>query len=315
MKKVAKQLVNIVIFFFMLSFFSFIIVKLAPGDPVMEMLGIQDIAVSKQDVEKLREEMGFNKPLIIQYGDWLKKVIHLDFGKSVITGRPVVGEILQAFPATLILTVSSIFIMLIIAIPLGVASAFYKNGVIDKISSAFNIIASSMPSFWLGFILVDIFSVKHRLLPSMGMGGVSHLILPSLTLGISMAPRYVKLIKTSLIESMGQNFIHAAKAKGIKKNMIFFGHVLRNSLIPIITVLGLGLGSLMGGAVIIEVVFSYPGIGNLAMEAIRKRDYAMIQAFILFVGVLVFIINLIVDISYKFIDPSIAIKESDSYEI
>lgn len=315
MKKFARQFINVLVFFFLLSFFSFVIVKLAPGDPAASVLGVDDIAVSKQDIEKVREEMGFNKPIIVQYRYWLKKVIHLDFGNSLITGKPVVSEIKEAFPATLILALNSILIMFIIAIPLGTASAFYENSVIDKISSVFNIIVSSIPVFWLGFILVDIFSIKHNLLPSMGMGGFSHIILPSLSLGITMAPRYVKLIKTSLIESMGKDYIRAAKARGVINSRIFFFHILRNSLIPIITVFGLGFGTLMGGTLIVEVLFSYPGIGKLAIDAILKRDYAMIQAFILFVGVFIFAINLIVDILYKVIDPSIGIKEVDSYEI
>ncbi|WP_099189462.1 nickel ABC transporter permease [Tepidibacter mesophilus] len=315
MKNFTRQLFKVLLFFLLLSFFSFIIVKLAPGDPVMSMLRVDDIATSKKDIEQLRETMGLNRPLMIQYIIWLKQVIKLDFGNSVMTGKSVVSGIVEAFPSTLILAMTSLIVMSIIAVPLGIASAFYRNGFINKISELFNLIGSSVPGFWLGFILVDIFAIKLKLLPSMGIGGVKHLILPAITLGISMAPPYIKLLKNSLIDSMEQDFIRAARARGVSDKRIFFLHILRNSLIPVITVFGLSMGSLMGGTVVIEVLFSYPGLGKLAIDSIVKRDYAMVQGFILFIGGIVFVINVIVDISYRFIDPSISIKEGDNFEI
>lgn len=314
MKVLGKQVFKIFLFLFLLSFFSFIIVKLAPGDPVMTMLRVDDIAASKQDIQNLREEMGLNKPLIVQYGMWLNSAIQLDFGNSVMTSKPVISEIKKAIPSTVILASSSLLVMILIAVPIGIGSAFYRNSLIEKIGNAFNLIGSSMPAFWLGYILVDIFAIRLKLFPSMGIGRIKHLILPSITLGIAMAPPYVKLLKTSLIDSMGQEFIRAARARGITEIRILIFHVLRNSLIPIITVFGLSMGSLMGGTVIIEVLFSYSGLGKLAIEAIIKRDYNVIQAFILFIGCFVFIINLLIDISYRVIDPSIAIKEGE-YEI
>lgn len=314
MKSVGRQLFKIFLFLFLLSFFSFVIVKLAPGDPVMTMLRVDDIAASKQDIEQLREEMGLNKPLVVQYGMWLNKAVQLDFGNSVMTSKPVISEIKKAIPSTVILASSSLLVMLLIAFPIGIGSAFYRNSLINKIGDAFNLIGSSMPAFWLGYILVDIFAIRLKLFPSMGIGGIEHIILPSITLGIAMAPPYVKLLKTSLIDSMGQEFVRAARARGITEGRIFIFHVLRNSLIPIITVFGLSMGSLMGGTVIIEVLFSYSGLGKLAIDAIIKRDYNVIQAFILFIGSFVFIINLLVDISYRVIDPSIAIKGGE-YEV
>lgn len=303
-----RQLVKIFLFLFLLSFFSFMVVKLAPGDPIMNMLHIDDIAASKEDIQKLKEELGFNKPLIVQYSIWLNKAVQLDFGNSVMTGKPVLSEIKKAIPSTVILTLTSLLVMLLIAIPLGISSALYKNSFMDKISNVFNIVGASVPAFWLGYILVDIFSIRLKLLPSMGTGGIKHIILPAVTLGIAMAPPYVKLLKNSLVDSMGQEFIRAARARGITEGRIFIFHVLRNSLIPIVTVFGLSIGSLMGGTVIIEVVFSYSGLGKLAIDAIVKRDYNVIQAFILFIGSVVFIVNLLIDMSYKIIDPSIAIK-------
>ncbi|MBC2397226.1 nickel ABC transporter permease [Clostridium tetanomorphum] len=312
---IIKKFGNVLLFIFLLSFFSFIILKLAPGDPVMNILGTQELAATEQDVAQMREQLGLNKPIIIQYYDWLKKVIHLDLGNSIITGKSVISQIGKAFPYTFILALSCIIVMLIITIPLGVASAFYRNGIINKISELFNIIGSSIPGFWLGFILVDIFAIRLNLLPSMGIGGIKHIILPALTLGISMAPPYVRLLKTSLIESMDQDFIRAAHAKGVLKGRIFFFHILRRSLIPLLTLFGMSMGSLMGGTVVIEVLFSYPGLGKLAIESITNRDYPMIQGFILFIGMIVFIINLTVDILYRFIDPSIAIKEAEQVEV
>lgn len=312
---ILKKFGNVLLFFFLLSFFSFMLLKLAPGDPVLNILGTQELTATEQDVEQMRQQLGFNKPLLIQYYDWLSKVIHLDFGKSIITGKSVISQIEKAFPCTLILSLSCIIVMLIIAVPLGILSAFYRGGIADKISELFNIVGSSIPGFWLGFILVDVFAIKLNLLPSMGIGGIRHIILPALTLGISLAPPYVRLLKTSLIESMNQDFVTAAQARGVPTRRIFCFHVLRKSLIPVITLFGMSMGSLMGGTVVIEVLFSYPGLGKLAIEAITNRDYPMIQGFILFIGMVVFLINLTIDMLYRIIDPSTAIKEAEQVEV
>lgn len=307
-KTISEKVFKVVFFLFLLSIFSFLIVKLAPGDPTMSMLRIDDIAATKEEIANLKAQLGYDKPLLIQYFIWLSHVVRLDFGNSLITGQPAINTLLDAIPPTLEIMLGSVIVTIIISLPLGIISALNPKGIINKISEVFVAVGSSMPAFFIGFLLVELFCVKLRILPSMGMGGIEYMILPSVTLGISMAPLYVKVIKSSIMESKSKDFIKSAKARGIYSKRIFLFHILRNSLIPIITVFGLSLGYLMGGTVIIEVLFSYSGVGQLAMQAITKRDYSVIQAFILFTGICVFVINRIVDISYKFIDPSIRIK-------
>lgn len=307
-KTISEKIFKIVFFLFLLSLFSFFIVKLAPGDPTMSMLRIDNIAATKQEIASLKAQLGYDKPILIQYFIWLSHVVRLDFGNSLITGEPAIKTLLEAIPPTLEIMLGSVIVTLIISLPLGIVSALNPKGIVNKMSEVFVAIGSSMPAFFIGFLLVELFCVKLKILPSMGMGGIEYMILPSVTLGISMSPLYVKVIKSSIMESKSKDFIKSAKARGIYSKRIFLFHILRDSLIPIITVFGISLGSLMGGTVIIEVLFSYSGVGQLAMQAITKRDYAVIQAFILFTGICVFVINRIVDFSYKFIDPSIRIK-------
>ncbi|WML33702.1 nickel ABC transporter permease [Clostridium sp. OS1-26] len=315
MNRLSKQFGKILLFLFLLSFFSFMIIKLAPGDPVMNILGTQDLAASNQDIEQLREKLGLNKPMLVQYYDWLKNVVQFNLGNSIITGKSVTSQIGHSFLNTVILALGSTLVMLVISIPLGVVSAFYRNGVVDKVIKLLNAVGASIPGFWLGFLLVDIFATKLNLLPSMGIGEIKHIVLPSLTLGITMAPPYVRLLKASLVENMEQDFVRAAYARGITKKRIFFFHIFRKSLIPFITLFGMSIGSFMGGTVVIEVLFSYPGLGKLAIDSITARDYSIIQGFILFTGLIVFLINVIVDMLYHHIDPSISAKEVEAVEV
>jgi peptide/nickel transport system permease protein len=308
MKQLVRRLLEFALFVLILSIISFTFMKLAPGDPVRSMLKVDDISVSEDQMEELRSELGLNDPIIIQYGNWLKSFIKLDLGNSYMTKQPVSQELLERFPATLQLTLTSLFIMIVIAVPLGIFSAIYKDTWIDHISRMFALVGAAIPSFWLGLLFVQLFSVKLGVLPSMGKGGILHLILPSATLGIALAAVYVRLIRASLIESLGQDFIRSAKARGFTRRKIFFLLAFRHSLVPVITVLGVSIGSLLGGTVIIEVIFSYQGLGKLVIDAILKRDYPVIQGYILIMGILVVIVNLLVDLSYRYLDPKIRLK-------
>lgn len=308
MKQLGRRLLEFVLFILILSIISFTFMKLAPGDPVRSMLKSDDISVSETQMEELRSELGLNDPIIIQYGNWLGSFIKFDLGNSYLTKQPVSQEMLERFPATLQLTVASLFIMIVIAVPLGIFSALYKDTWIDHISRIFALVGSAMPSFWLGLLFVQLFSVKLGILPSMGKGGILHIILPSATLGLAMAAVYVRLIRASLIESLGQDFIRSAKARGFTRTKIFFLLAFRHSLVPVISVLGVSIGSLLGGTVIIEVIFSYQGVGKLVIDAILKRDYPAIQGYILIMGILVVIVNLLVDLSYRYLDPKIRLK-------
>ncbi|WP_128895253.1 nickel ABC transporter permease [Longirhabdus pacifica] len=308
MKQILKRLLEFTLFILILSIVSFTFMKLAPGDPVRSILSVDDVSISEAQIEELRSELGLDKPVVIQYLHWLYSFIQFDLGHSYMTKQPVVHELLEKLPATLQLTIASLVIMMMISVPLGILSAIYKDSWIDHVSRMFALGGSAIPSFWLGLLLVQIFSVKLGLLPSMGKGSFLHLLLPSITLGIAMAAVYVRLIRASLIESLGEDFIRSAKSRGYSRRKIFFQLAFRHALAPVINVLGVTIGSLLGGTVIIEVIFSYPGLGKLVIDSILRRDYPVIQGYILSMGIIVVIVNLLVDSTHRYLDPKIRIK-------
>lgn len=309
MKQIGKRILELVLFLLLLSFISFVFMKAAPGDPVRYILNIDDVAISDEQIEELRDELGFNEPIYIQYWNWLIRFFQFDLGYSYMTNQPVLDELAGKFPATLTLTITSLIVMTLIAVPIGTLAALYKNKWIDHVSRIIALIGASVPSFWLGLLFIQFFSVRMGLLPSMGKGTFLHLVLPSLTLGIALSAVYVRLLRSSLLETLGQDFIRSAKARGLSRKRIFFFHAFRHSLMPVITIFGVSLGSLLGGTVIIEVLFAYPGVGKLVVEAIIRRDYPIIQGYILFMGLFIVIINLLVDLSYRFLNPEIRLKE------
>lgn len=303
------KFVEVLFFLLFITFISFLFIRLAPGDPVLTILNVDELSVSQEQVEALREEMGFNEPLLVQYGLWLLKFVRLDFGSSYITGQPVMDVILTGLPATLELAVGALIVMLVVSIPLGSLSALYRNSWIDQLSRILSILGAAVPSFWLGLIFIDVFGVRLNWLPIMGRDGWITLILPSLTLGLAISSVYVRLLRSSLLDSLSQEFIRAARARGLSEKRIFFVHAFRHSLPPVITFFGVSLGSLIGGVLVIEVLFAYPGVGKLVVDAIRQRDYPLIQGYILMMAVIVFIVNTGVDLSYRYLNPEMRLKE------
>ncbi|WP_458120080.1 nickel ABC transporter permease [Paenibacillus sp. Z6-24] len=296
-------------FVLFITFISFLFIRMAPGDPVLTILNVDELSVSQEQVEALREEMGFNQPLLVQYGQWLLDFVRLDFGQSYVTGQPVMKMIMGGLPATLELTAGALVIMLLIALPLGSLSALHRNSWIDHVSRLLSIMGAAIPSFWLGLILIDLFGVRLGWLPTMGRDGWISLLLPSLTLGLAISSVYVRLLRSSLLDSLGQEFVRAARARGYSEARIFWVHALRHSLPPVITVFGVSLGSLIGGVVVVEVLFAYPGIGKLVVDSIRQRDYPLIQGYILVMAALVFVVNTLVDLSYRYLNPEMKLKE------
>jgi peptide/nickel transport system permease protein len=278
----------------------------------LTILNVDELSVSQEQVEALREEMGFNKPLLVQYGLWLLKFIQFDFGESYVTGQPVMDMILMGFPATIELAIGALIVMLIVSIPLGSLSALYRNSWIDQVSRILSILGAAIPSFWLGLIFIDLFGVRFNWLPTMGREGFVSLVLPSLTLGLAISSVYVRLLRSSLLDSLSQEFIRAARTRGLSERRIFLVHAFRHSLPPVITVFGVSLGSLIGGVVVIEVLFAYPGIGKLVVDAIRQRDYPLIQGYILIMAIIVFIVNTCVDLSYRYLNPEMKLKERET---
>lgn len=308
---VTRKFFEVLLFVLFITFVSFLFVRMAPGDPVLTILNVDELSVSQEQVEALKEDMGFNQPLLVQYGLWLMNFIQLDFGLSYATGQPVLDMILMGLPATIELSVGALVVMLLVSIPLGSLSALYRNSWIDQISRLLSILGAAIPSFWLGLIFIDLFGARLNILPTMGRDGVISLILPSLTLGLAISSVYVRLLRSSLLDSLSQEFIQAARARGLSETRIFFAHAFRHSLPPVITVFGVSLGSLIGGVVVIEVLFAYPGIGKMVVDAIRQRDYPLIQGYILIMAIIVFVVNTCVDISYRFLNPEMKLKERE----
>lgn len=299
------------VFFFLLflTFTSFVLVRLAPGDPVLTILNVDELSVTNEQVEQMREELGFNQPLLIQYGIWLKQTLLLDFGESYGTGQPVLEMIQLGLPATLELSVGAIVVMLALSLPIGSLSALYRDTWFDHVSRILSGLGASIPSFWLGLILIDLLGVRLNWFPTMGRDGFHSVVMPSLTLGLAMSSVYVRLLRSSLLDSLSQEFIRAARARGLSEMRIFFVHAFRYSLPPVVTVFGVSLGSLLGGVVVIEVLFAYPGLGKLAVEAIHQRDYPLIQAYLVVMGILVFLVNTCVEVAYRFLHPELRLKE------
>ncbi|MFP7171701.1 nickel ABC transporter permease [Terribacillus halophilus] len=306
---IGRRLLEVVLFVLFVTFFSFLFLRLAPGDPALTILNVDELNVSQEQVEALREDMGFNDPLLVQYGKWLLDFLRLDFGNSYITSQPVSEMLLTGLPATLELTIGSLIVMLLVAIPLGSLSALYKDSWIDHVSRYFSIIGAAVPSFWLGLIMIDMFAVRLSWFPTMGRDSLLSLVLPAVTLGLAIAGVYVRLLRSSLLDSLGQEFVRAARARGISEGRIFFSHAFRHSLPPVITVFGVSLGSLIGGVVVVEVLFAYPGAGKLVVDSIRQRDYPLIQGYIVLMAAIVFIVNTLVDLSYRYVNPELRLKE------
>ncbi|GAB6256753.1 MULTISPECIES: nickel ABC transporter permease [Peribacillus] len=304
-----RRFIEVVIFVLVITFISFLFVRLAPGDPVLSILQVDDVSITNEQVNELREELGFNDPLLVQYGDWFMDFIQLDFGHSYLTNQPVMEMIMSGLPATLELAIGALLVMLGIAIPLGSLAALYRGSWIDQISRAVSLLGAAIPSFWLGLLLIDLFAVRWGALPTMGRDGFRSLILPSVTLGLAITSVYVRLLRSSLIDSLSHDFIRAARSRGISETRIFFAHAFRYSLPPVITVFGVSLGSLIGGVVVIEVIFAYPGIGKMVVDSIRSRDYPVIQGYLLVMAIIVFMVNSAVDLSYRYLNPELRLKE------
>jgi len=302
---VRKRLIQLVIVVFLLSVFTFGLMKLAPGDPVMTILNADEMMVTEADQAKLRSKLGFDQPLYVQYGQWMLGLIKLDLGKSYMSGKPVWNEMMERLPITVQLTVGGLLVMVSISVPLGILSARYPGKWPDQISRILALIGASIPSFWFGLMLIYFFAFKLQILPSTGIGTFSQTILPSFALGFSLAAVYARLLRAGLLGSLSEDYIQAARARGVKEWRILWFHAFRAALLPVITVFGLSMGSLLGGAVVIEILFSWPGLGSMAVDAIFSRDYPVIQGYVLLTGVFVVVVNLLVDLSYYLIDPRI----------
>lgn len=287
------------------SLIVFITIRLT-GDPVSMLL--QDGNPSQEDIDEMRRLLDLDKPLPLQYVSFIGKALRGDFGRSFHYSTPALGLVLERMPATITLTLSSMAVALLIAFPMGILSAIYRGKPADVGVRVFALFGISMPNFWLGIILIIVFGVQLRWLPVSGNQTWKHLILPSVALGMSLTGSLTRLLRSSMLDVLSDDYVRTARAKGLGGNRVLIGHALRNALIPVMTIIGLQFGLLLGGSVIIENVFSWPGVGRLVVNSIGVRDYPVVQAAVLLLAVILLLANLIVDLLYTVVDPRVTLE-------
>lgn len=281
----------------------FMLVHLIPGDPVEVMLGESSQPADRQ---ALRHSLGLDRPLHVQLLHYYDRLLHLDLGTSLYSRRPIEDLLAERLPATLELAAAGLFVALLIAVPLGVLAAVRKDSGWDAGAMLFSMLGVSVPNFWMGPMLILVFSLWLGWLPVSGREeGIASLVLPALTLGTALAAILSRMLRTTLLEVLGEDYIRTARAKGLSRRAVIFTHALRNALLPVITLLGLQLGALLAGAVITEIVFSWPGIGQLTIESIHRRDYPVVQACVLLISLAYVAVNTLTDFAYAWLDPRV----------
>ncbi|MCC6030767.1 MAG: ABC transporter permease [Desulfurococcales archaeon] len=280
----------------------FILIRMLPGDPARLIAGPEAL---EQDVERIREQLGLNKPLYIQFIDYMSSILRGDFGVSLKYGTPVIKEIMARLPYTIVLAIAAEAIAVSISLPLGVLSALNPRSRLSYMISTLSLVGASVPIFWIGLIFIYIFAVNLRLLPSSGADSPRHLILPAVTLALLLIGNLTRITRASVMDVLGSNHVITAVSKGLAPGIILIRHVLRNAFIPIITIIGIQTGALLGGAVVTETVFAWPGIGSLLVDSLFYRDYPLAQGIILFIVFVFITINILIDILYAYIDPRI----------
>ena len=271
-------------------------------DPVLILLPPE---ATKEDVALLRKEMGLDRPIIVQYFKFLSGMVRGDFGKSFVASRPALGLVLERMPMTLWLAASGLLLAMIISIPLGVLAAVRRNRIHDHTASIFAVLGQAMPLFWLDIMLIIIFAVKLQLLPASGAGSFRHIILPATGIAVSLLPILMRLTRSRMIEILSQDYIRTARAKGLRERAVLFRHALRNALIPVVTILGFQFGMLLGGAVITETIFAWPGVASLVVESIFNSDFPVVQAAVALFAILIVAANLVTDVAVAWLDPKV----------
>jgi peptide/nickel transport system permease protein len=305
-----RRLLQTVVVLIFMSMAVFTIIRLVPGDPAVIMLG-QEAPPGTADV--VRHELGLDQPIPVQYVYWVKEVARGNFGVSWRSKQPALSLIARRVPPTIVLTVAATIIALAISLPLGILSGIRPYSLLDNLSTTFSLFGIAMPSFWLGLMLILTFAVTVPLLPPTGWVAadedlgefLKHLLLPAITLGVGFAAPLTRFLRSGMLEVMNLDYMRTARAKGLTQHTVVLRHALRNALLPVVTVFGLYFGGLLGGAVLTESVFAWPGLGSLLVDAIEARDYGIVQGVVLFVTLIFALVNLAVDLSYAYLDPRI----------
>ena len=301
---VLRRLWQAVLVLFGVSIVVFMILHLT-GDPAALLLPPDATA---EDVARFRTAMGFDDPWIVQYGRFLKGALRGNFGESLRHGEPAMDLVLERLPATFQLAGAGLLLALCLAIPAGIISAVKRNTAIDYFSTVVALLGQAMPTFWLGIMLILVFSVRLNWLPSSGRGDIQHLVLPAVTLGLFTTARITRLTRSGMLEVLGQDYIRTARAKGVSESPVVWKHALKNASIPIVTIVGIELGTLLGGSVITETIFAWPGVGRLSVQAIFNRDYPVVQAAVFILASTFVVVNFLVDIVYTYLDPRIRFR-------
>jgi ABC-type dipeptide/oligopeptide/nickel transport system permease component len=290
---------------FIVVTFIFLLVHLVPGDPVLQMLGE---GAQPADVQQLRHALGLDQPVYLQYFHYVRNLLHANLGTSFRYQEPVLKTLLRRYPATMELSLASLLLALLFSIPAGVHAAVKSNTGQDRWISFFSLLGLSLPNFALGPLLILFFSIQLMWFPVSGIGGLRHLVLPAVTLGLGLAAVTTRMVRTAMLEELGQDYLRTALSKGLPRRIVLYKHALKNSLIPIITVVGLQFGNLLAGTFVTESIFSWPGIGRLTLQAIQFRDYPLVQGCILAIAVTYIGVNFLTDLAYLLVDPRIRME-------
>ena len=304
-KYIGKRLLHLIWIMVAISFLTFLLMYLAPGDAAMKKLNAQGMSVSEEVVEKMREDMGLNRPFLVQYGGWAWKALRGDLGTSYKDDFPVAGKLGTALGFTAMLALGSMVISLIISLPLAILTALKRDTWLDYVIRFLTFFGNSMPNFLISVLLMYFLCVKAKLFPVVADKSFKGLLLPALALSIPMMGRFIRQFRAEILEQLSRSYVSGAVSRGVKSRFILYRNVLHNASITILTVVGLQIGTLFGGSVVIETIFRWPGLGKLAMDAITNRDYPVIQGFVLFTAVVYVLVNLITDIAYQWIDPRV----------
>ncbi len=311
-KYVLKRVLLLIPVLLGVSFIVFTIMSMTPGDPATTMLGP---GATKEDIQRVNEELGYYDPFVVRYANYVLHAVQGDFGKSYRTNQPVFGEIFSRFPTTLKLAVGAICIAVVIGIPIGILSAVKQYSAFDIVSTVVAMFLASVPQFWLGLMAMLLFSLYLGWLPSFGIDSWKHFIMPTFTLSLPCAASIVRLTRSAMLEIIRQDYIRTARAKGAPESMIIWKHSLRNALMPIVTVVGINFGYLLGGAVLVESIFGIPGVGTLTINSIRMKDIPQTTASVMFLALIYIVMMLIVDVLYAYIDPKIKSKYSKAKKV
>lgn len=306
-----KYFIQAVITIIGISFIMFSITMVGTQDLAKQLIsGSEDIIVSQAEIDAVTKQLGLDQPFLVQFGNWVWNAVQGDLGFSYMAKKPVVDKILECLPATLSLGACSLILMTVMSVPMGIASAYYRNRPIDFLIRGITFFGISIPGFWMGLILLWIFGLKLGLFPIVSSTiRWDTIFLPSLTLAISMMSKYTRQVRSAVLEELGQDYVMGARARGMSEVRILFREVLPNAMLPLVTLYGLSIGSLLGGAAVVEIVFGWQGLGLLAVKAIEYRDIRLLQGIVVWIAAMYMIINLIVDFSYSFLDPRLRKKE------